>query len=152
MTSKNDGDGAGAVEMCLPMSLSGLVIEGDRRGRELGFPTANVAVGLPCPSGVFAGIYCRPDGPAYKAAISIGSRPTFYPDADAPLVEAHLLDFDGDLYGERAQIRLVVRLRGQRRFSGVDDLCSQLRRDVDRCRKLLVSPALVDQHMSVRGL
>ena len=90
-----------------PHQVRGPVVHGDGRGgAELGFPTANVAVpaGIALPGdGIYAGWYRRPDGTAHPAAVSVGRRPTFYDAADdppAPLVEAYLLDFDGDLYGE----------------------------------------------------
>ena len=92
-----------------------------QRGRELGFPTANVSVPgdilLPA-DGIYAGWYERPDGSVHAAAISLGRRPTFYEEAHASLLEAHLLDFDGDLYGEPARVRFVARLRGEVRFDG----------------------------------
>jgi riboflavin kinase/FMN adenylyltransferase len=70
------------------------------------------------------------------AAISLGHRPTFYEDADLSLLEAHLLDFDGDLYGDRARVRFLARIRGQARFDTVDDLVEQMRRDVADTRRL----------------
>ena len=83
-----------------------MVVQGDQRGRLLGFPTANVevpnSVCLPA-DGVYAGWYLRPDGERHPCAINLGRRPTFYEHADHSLLEAHLLDFDGDLYGEQAR-------------------------------------------------
>jgi riboflavin kinase/FMN adenylyltransferase len=119
--------------------VHGVVIHGDHRGRELGFPTANVAVAgdtvLP-PDGVYAGWYERPDGSVHRAAISIGRRPTFYADHGLLLVEAHVLDFEGDLYGESACVVLDQWLRAQVRFSSVEELAAQLRRDVADARNL----------------
>ena len=83
--------------------LQGVVEHGDKRGRTIGFPTANVAVAgdLQLPAdGVYAGWYERPDGTTHQSAINIGRRPTFYAENGLLLVEAHLLDFDGDLYDE----------------------------------------------------
>ena len=104
-----------------PHEVRGVVAHGDARGRELGFPTANVSVPgdilLPA-DGIYAGWYERPDGSVHAAAISLGRRPTFYEEAHASLLEAHLLDFDGDLYGEPARVRFVARLRGEVRFDG----------------------------------
>jgi riboflavin kinase / FMN adenylyltransferase len=123
-----------------PHEVRGKVDDGDRRGRELGFPTANVAVpaGVCLPAdGIYAGWYVRPDGTGHACAISLGRRPTFYDDAGASLLEAHLLDFAGDLYGERARVRFVARLRGEDRFESVEDLVTQMGKDVDRARAVL---------------
>ena len=113
---------------------------GDGRGRELGFPTANVSVPehicLPA-DGVYTGTFTAADGVERLAAISIGRRPTFYADAGLLLCEAFVLDFDGDLYGQPAKVRFLHHLRGQERFDGVDALVAQMRRDVERTRALL---------------
>lgn len=118
----------------------GEVVKGDQRGRLLGFPTANVevpnAVCLPA-DGVYAGWYERPDGDVHPCAINVGRRPTFYEHADSSLLEAHLLDFDGDLYGETARVRFAGFLRSERKFDGVDALIAQLRTDVEHARELL---------------
>ncbi|MBI2710508.1 MAG: bifunctional riboflavin kinase/FAD synthetase [Actinobacteria bacterium] len=123
-----------------PHEVRGLVSPGDRRGRELGFPTANVAVPgdilLPA-DGIYAGWFVRLDGTTLPAAISLGRRPTFYEEAHASLLEAHVLDFDGDLYGEHVAVRFVGRLRGEERFESVDALVAQMVRDCDRARALL---------------
>ncbi len=109
-------------------------------GRELGFPTANVSVPgdilLPA-DGIYAGWYERPDGAVHPTAISLGRRPTFYEEAHASLLEAHLLDFDGDLYGEAAKVRFVPRLRGEVRFDSVEALVEQIQRDCDEARAIL---------------
>lgn len=121
--------------------LRGVVETGDARGGpELGFPTANVAVppGMALPRvGIYAGWYIRPDGSRHQAAISLGHRPTFHEDTQAPLLEAYLLDFDDDLYGERARVAFVERLRDELRFDSVDDLIAQMERDVEDTRLLL---------------
>jgi len=122
--------------------VRGPVVRGDGRGRsELGFPTANVAVppDVALPGiGIYAGTYTRPDGGAHRAAISVGRRPTFYDDAGdrPPLLEAYLLDFDGDLYGEEARVGFMERLRGEERFERVEDLVAQMHRDVAAVRGL----------------
>jgi len=134
-----------AVLLGRPHQVRGPVVHGDGRGgRTLGYPTANVAVpdGIALPGlGIYAGWYGRPDGTVHRAAVSVGRRPTFYAAAGgAPvptLVEAHLLDFDGDLYGEMARVSFVERLREERRFERVDDLVTQMGRDVVRARALL---------------
>lgn len=123
-----------------PFEARGIVQSGDRRGRTIGFPTANVPTDamyqLPA-EGVYAAHYERPDGSVHGAAVNIGRRPTFYEFADRPLIEAHLIGFRGDLYDEPAKIRFVHRLRGERRFDGVEELTEQLHKDVDAARAAL---------------
>lgn len=120
--------------------VRGAVVDGDKRARELGFPTANIAVPseicLPA-DGIYAGWYLRPDGLARPAALSLGRRPTFYEDAESSLLEAHLLDFEGDLYGEPARVRFVERLRDERKFDSVDALVEQMERDCQQARGIL---------------
>jgi riboflavin kinase/FMN adenylyltransferase len=126
-----------------PHQVRGVVTAGDRRGRALGFPTANVAVpeliAMPA-DGVYAGWYLRADGLRRPAALSLGRRPTFYDDADLALLEAYLLDFDGDLYGEAARVEFVAPVRGQARFASADELVAQMDRDVAVTRQLLGIP------------
>jgi len=124
-----------------PHEVRGVVVEGDKRGRDLGFPTANVSVSseiqLPA-DGIYAGWHVRPDGSRQPAAVSLGRRPTFYETAHASLLETHLLDFDGDLYDERARVQFIERLRPEERFEDVDELTAQMRRDCDRAREVLL--------------
>ena len=139
------GDVANANAMLgRPHEVRGMVSHGDARARDLGFPTANVAVPdeicLPA-DGIYAGWYLRPDGVAHPSAISLGRRPTFYEQADTSLLEAHLLDFDADLYGEPARVRFVERLRDELKFDSVDDLIAQMARDCDHARQLLADLA-----------
>jgi len=122
-----------------PYELHGVVEHGDGRGRTIGFPTANVAIAgdmLMPRDGVYAGWYRRPDGSRHVAAISVGRRPTFYDENGLLLLEAFLLDFDGDLYGEQAWVSVTDWLRGQERFGSVDELVAALQRDVRRTREL----------------
>ena len=123
-----------------PHEVRGKVVLGDQRGRLLGFPTANVevpnAVCLPA-DGVYAGWYERVDGEVHPCAINLGRRPTFYEHADHSLLEAHLIDFDGDLYGEQAHVRFDHFLRSERKFDGFDALKTQLSHDVEHARELL---------------
>jgi len=125
-----------------PHEVRGVVQTGDQRGRDLGFPTANVAVAsdmlLPA-DGIYAGWYVRPDGTEVPSAISLGRRPMFYDDQPYSLLEAHLLDFEGDLYGEAARVRFVGRLRGEEKFPSIDALVAQIGRDVARAREVLRS-------------
>jgi len=124
-----------------PHEVRGEVRRGDGRGgAELGFPTANIAVPqeilLPA-DGIYAGHFERPDGSVHAAAISLGRRPTFYEHADSSLLEAYLLDFSGDLYGERAKVRFVTRLRGEERFDSPEALAAQMAKDVEATRAAL---------------
>ena len=135
------GDVAGATRLLGRYhEVRGPVVAGDQRGRTIGFPTANVAVprerALP-DDGVYAGWYLRPDGSAHPSAINIGKRPTFYQDAEHSLMEAHLIDFDGDLYGESARVCFVERLRGEQRFDGIEALSAQLVSDIATARQVL---------------
>ena len=137
----NDGDLERANRLLgRPYELRGDVVEGDRRGRTWDFPTANVAVpdGLQLPAdGIYACWYERPTEEVHPAAVSLGRRPTVYDDQPYRLLEAHLLEFDDDLYGERAVVRFVARLRGEAKFDSVDELVEQIRVDVDDARRIL---------------
>ena len=123
--------------------MRGIIQHGDRRGRELGFPTANVGVPdevlLPA-DGIYAGWYERPNGDSIAAAISLGRRPTVYEAQPYRLLEAHLLDWDGDLYGETARVRFVERLRAELKFDSVEALLEQMARDCDDARRRLDRP------------
>ncbi len=125
-----------------PFEVRGAVVQGDKRGRQLGFPTANVEVSnqicVPA-DGVYAGWYERPDGTAHPCALNLGRRPTFFEHADHSLLEAHLIDFSGDLYFETARVRFTHFLRSERKFEGVDALISQLKHDVEHARALTAS-------------
>ncbi len=121
--------------------VRGRVVDGDKRGRTIGFPTANVEVPrqMCLPSdGVYAGLYRRANGDEHMCAINLGRRPTFYRNADHALLEAYLLDFDGDLYGEEAAVKFVAFLRSERRFDSVDDLRRQLSLDIEHARSAVV--------------
>jgi riboflavin kinase/FMN adenylyltransferase len=135
------GDVAAAAELLgRPHAVRGVVVEGDRRGRELGYPTANVAVPSRCclpADGIYAGTFVGADGVERMTAISLGRRPTFYESADSSLLEAFVLDFDGDLYGQAVEVRFVERLRGEQKFESVDDLVAQIERDVAATRAAL---------------
>jgi riboflavin kinase/FMN adenylyltransferase len=141
LVAAGDVEGAAAL-LGRPHEVRGTVVHGDGRGGpELGFPTANVAVGadiaLPA-DGIYAGRSFRPDGSSHVAAISVGRRPTFYEPESAPvLVEAFLLDFEGDLYDEPARVAFEHHLREERQFDTVDDLIAQMHRDVEATRRLV---------------
>jgi len=131
---------AGEVEQAThflgaPFQMRGEVVHGDERGRELGFPTANLVPddALVCPGhGVYA---CLANG--MPAAVNVGVRPTFV-TGRGELVEAYLLDFEGDLYGRELRLDFRSRLRGERRFQSAEALVEQMHRDVERTREVLV--------------
>src|SRR5436190_18590894 len=116
-----------------PFLFEGEVVEGDRRGRELGMPTANIVPddSLVSPGhGVYAAW-----AHGHPAAVNVGVRPTF-DTGRGTLVEAYLLDFSGDLYGEPLRIAFLERMRGEKRFESVDALVAQMRRDADQAREI----------------
>ena len=116
-----------------PFLFEGEVVPGDRRGRELGMPTANLV-----PDERFVvpghGVYAA-WAHGYPAAVNVGVRPTFETGRGL-LVEAHLIGFEGDLYGEALRIAFLERLRGEKRFDSVDELVAQMNRDVDEAKKI----------------
>jgi riboflavin kinase/FMN adenylyltransferase len=120
-----------------PYALRGEVVVGDKRGRSIGFPTANVlpdAEAVIPARGVYAG-FVRFDEKQYVACTNVGVAPTF--GRTEGRVEAHLLDFEGDLYGRVVDVSFVERIREERRFSGVDELTEQIRRDVEEARIIM---------------
>jgi len=135
---------AAAAALGRPHRVDGIVERGDERGRTLGFPTANLRTdtwtAVPA-DGVYAGRVVRLDewgrtvGPLGDAAISVGTNPTF--EVRQRRVEAFVLDFDGDLYGDGLGVEFVHRLRGMERFDGVDALVAQMHDDVKQTRDLL---------------
>jgi riboflavin kinase/FMN adenylyltransferase len=145
------GDLAAAAAMLgRPVSVFGRVVHGASLGQRIGFPTANLNLheGLHPPPGVYAcrvhplgpgGAVGRPDQRrTYDGVTNIGFRPTVAPQPPRrPQVEVHLLDFAGDLYGQRIELEFVAFLRGERRFSGVDELAAQIGRDVAEARARL---------------
>jgi riboflavin kinase / FMN adenylyltransferase len=126
---------AGAL-LGAPFAVDGEVQHGDKRGRTLGYPTANL---VPAPGYVVPGhgVYaCRvrlPDGTLVPAATNVGVRPQFV-TGRGELIEAFLIDWSGDLYGERIRIEFLRRLRGERRFASIEGLIEQMGRDVDEAR------------------
>jgi riboflavin kinase/FMN adenylyltransferase len=115
------------------------VIHGDGRGRTIDVPTANIAYAhqkmIPA-KGIYA-CWAYLHDTKYLAAINIGTNPTFTPDKETPNVEAHLLDFRGEIYGEDVRLEFVERLRDEMRFSSVDVLLEQIWKDVGMTRKIL---------------
>jgi riboflavin kinase/FMN adenylyltransferase len=124
-----------AAMRCLgaPFMVDGKVVEGDRRGRELGFPTANLVPDdhLVVPGhGVYAAF-----ANGRPSAVNVGVRPMFETGRGL-LIEAYLIDYEGDLYGQNLRVAFVERLRGERRFPSVEDLIAQMHRDVDEAREI----------------
>ncbi len=114
-----------------PFEVEGLVVEGDRRGKTLGFPTANLELPpdqLVPPKGIYAGA-----AHGHRAAISIGVNPHY--GGTVLRVEAHLIDFDGDLYGQRLSVELWERLRDERAFAGEAELIDAIAADVAAARR-----------------
>ena len=136
-----EGDVAEAARLLgRPHEVRGVVERGDQRGAEhLGMPTANLTVPericLPA-DGVYAGTFVAEDELERPAAISVGTRPTFYEDGNV-LVEAYVLDFDGDLYGQRVKVRFREWVRGQERFDSIEALVEQMNADVETTRRIL---------------
>ena len=140
-----DLDGAAAM-LGRPVSILGRVVRGDAVGRTLGFPTANLHLmqGLHPPAGVWA---CRarrladgesaPTADAIPAVTNIGRRPTVAGEQGEPRVEVHLIDWQGDLYGERLEVEFVGALRDERRFDGLEALKAQIALDVQAARERL---------------
>lgn len=132
------GDVRRAAEMLgRDHEVRGVVGPGDQRGHTVGFPTANVQVDasicLPA-DGVYAALVTLSDGSRHVAAVNLGRRPTFHEHAEHSVLEAHLLDFSGDLYGQRLCVAFRAFLRGERKFSGIEALKSQLALDVEHAR------------------
>mgnify|MGYP004515110683 CR=1 FL=1 len=133
------GDVAGAGELLghVP-TVRGVVVHGAKRGRELGFPTANLSPdsdGLIPADGVYAGWF-EVEGAVYPAAISVGDNPTF-DGVPQRQVEAYLLDEDLDLYGKVVDVRFVERIRGMVAYEGIEPLIAQMTDDVRRVREVL---------------
>jgi riboflavin kinase / FMN adenylyltransferase len=130
---------AAAAMLGRPYSLWGEVVHGDALGRQLGFPTANLDPHhelLP-PTGVYAARAHLKAG-SQAAVVNIGYRPTVRSETPShPRIEAHLLDFAGDLYGQTLELEFVARLREERRFSGLDELRAQISRDIEAARATL---------------
>jgi riboflavin kinase/FMN adenylyltransferase len=119
-----------------PFLFEGEVVQGDKRGRALGMPTANLVPDdayVTPGHGVYAGW-----ANGHAAAVNVGVRPTFETGRGL-LVEAHLIDFDDDIYGETLRIAFVERLRGEKRFDSVEELIAQMNRDVEDAKRITSS-------------
>lgn len=121
-----------------PHYVIGKVVEGNRRGHTIGIPTANLAVdkirAVPG-AGVYA-CMAEVDGNQFQAVTNLGVRPTFETEPVAPRIEAHLLDFHGDIYGKNVKLKFLERLRNEQRFDGVDALVDQIKVDIFKARKI----------------
>ncbi len=135
ITDGKVGEAADILER--PYEIRGRVVPGDGRGREIGIATANLEpdpmVAIPR-DGVYAA-WAAVEGAVHPAVVNIGVRPTF--DGGRRVVEAHLIGFDGDLYGKTVGLRFVSRLRGERRFASIDELVAQIRADTETAREVL---------------
>lgn len=127
-----------AAALGRPWAIRGTVAHGDARGRTIGFPTANIALGrhLEPARGVYAVVARLPDGSAVKGVANIGRRPTVAEGAISRL-EAHLFDWSGDLYGAELDVALHAFLRAEQRFASFDELRAQIARDAEQARAIL---------------
>jgi len=132
------GDLAGAERLLgRRWDVDGVVVHGAKRGRAIGVPTANITpdVGLPLRAGIYA-VTLGVEGKALPAVASLGTNPTFV-EGGGLVLEVHVLDFDGDLYGKRVRTTFVARLRDEAKFDGVDALVAQIRRDIEAAHLVL---------------
>lgn len=138
LVAEGDMTGAAAV-LGRPFSISGRVAAGDRRGREIGFPTANLGLGgyIRPVFGVYAVRARLAGGRAVDGVANLGLRPTF--DGTAPRLEVHLFDFDRDIYGMRLDVALLEMIRPEKKFDGLDALKAQIARDCDTARDILAN-------------
>ena len=145
------GDVAGAARyLGRPFAVTGMVVQGDQRGRTIGFPTANVSYSakhmLPA-DGVYACRVCfEHDECDYPAVTNVGVRPTF--GVLQRTVEAHIFDFNADVYDKMIQVQFIEHLRGERKFNGIQELVAQIQHDADQARKMLAEKSEVKNQKS----
>jgi riboflavin kinase/FMN adenylyltransferase len=122
-----------------PYQLQGLVTYGDRRGRTIGFPTANLEYAREklLPAGGIYACWAYLGNERHMAAVNVGTNPTFTPDKQTMNVEAYLLDFDRDIYGEMLRLEFIARLRDELKYDSVEALIRQIRLDVEQTRRIL---------------
>lgn len=132
--------GAATRLMSRDFAIEGIVQGGDRRGRELGYPTANMVLSdYQRPRyGIYAVRVTLTDGSEHPGVASLGIRPTFQPPLE--LLETHLLDFEGDLYGKRIEVALHAFIREEKKFENLDDLVAEMKEDEAQARRLLALP------------
>ena len=140
-TLLTEGDVSSATQMLgRYFEIEGTVVKGDQRGRQIGFPTANIEVSqemhLPG-DGVYACWYERENGTRFKAAVNIGRRPTFQTNEKESVIEAHLIGFEEEIYGELGRIKFIQFLRHEQQFEGLASLRAQLQSDVAAVQSLL---------------
>ena len=130
-----------AAELGRPWAICGAVVHGDERGRSIGFPTANVALGahLEPARGVYAVTVRLADGRVHRGVANIGRRPTVNAGPESRL-EAHLFDFSDDLYGQKIEVALHAFLRAERRFAGIEELRAQIAADAAAAREMPLIP------------
>ncbi|MBO8162504.1 MAG: bifunctional riboflavin kinase/FAD synthetase [Brevibacillus sp.] len=136
----------GAVEQARhllgrPYKIKGTVVHGDKRGRTIGFPTANLALAGPYligKNGVY-GVRVTLDGQIYHGVMNIGIKPTFALEKKEKSLEVHLFDFDGEIYGNELAVEFLFFLRDEQKFSGVDALVAQIRKDVEMAKRKFAS-------------
>ncbi len=122
-----------------PYALKGRVVQGDGRGRTIGFPTANLQLERPYHvpgKGVYA-VRVRVDGARCRGVMNIGVKPTFSEKREAPTLEVHIMDYEGDLYGREIEVQFIAFLRAETKFASVEELVGQIGRDVEQARKWL---------------
>lgn len=123
-----------------PYALRGSVIRGDGRGRKINVPTANIEIPdekIVPTNGVYA-CWATVRGKKYRAVTNIGIRPTFTPDKENANIEAHLLDFQDEIYGEELKLEFISRLRDEKKFNSVDELLKQIHTDIGRAKEILI--------------
>ncbi|WP_339159639.1 bifunctional riboflavin kinase/FAD synthetase [Paenibacillus sp. FSL W8-0186] len=122
-------------------SIYGTVMHGEKRGRQIGFPTANLKPDehfvLPA-KGVYA-VRVNYEGQRLEGVMNVGVKPTFHNDKSAPSLEIHLFDFNGDLYGKSLSVELVEFIREERRFGSIDELVAQIGKDADTAKSMLLA-------------
>ena len=118
-----------------PYSVSGKIIHGEKRGSQLGFPTANIKLALNILlNGVYA-VTTYINNIKYNGVANIGNKPTF--DGDKYLFEAHIFDFNGDLYGVRLEFSIISKIRGTKKFNGIEELKENIKKDINKAKEVL---------------
>ncbi|GAB4544577.1 MAG: bifunctional riboflavin kinase/FAD synthetase [Anaerolineales bacterium] len=134
------GNVSAAAELLgYPYALSGEVVHGDGRGKRINVPTANIAYpqGKAIPANGIYACWAQVGARRYKAATNIGFNPTFTPERNIPSLEAHLLDFEGEIYGQEVKVEFMARLRDELKFNSVEELLKQIWDDVAKTREIL---------------
>ncbi len=131
-----------------PYSISGRVVHGDKLGRDLGFPTANIQLkhNRPPLMGVFAVEVCGLNGERLPGAASLGRRPTVKSPDAIPVLEVHLFDFDAEIYGRRVRVDFLHKLRDEEKYPDLDSLIAQIKLDVDHAKHFLAQNTLTRAH------